>query len=183
MFHPPILHILQERHKISLMIDWLPVMAGKHACQWSGGRQCWPCSSACQCSWTSIDYQWRLTALHLYECCHCLPPVDCKTTLKLLLTTLSSLALHCRNWSWPIHDLLQYAEYARKYARKYGEYDEKYGEYDEKYGEYDRKYAEQYAKYDKKYVQICSICNLVYCDILRYILHILHIAICPICPR
>ncbi len=65
--------------------------------------------------------------------------------------------------------LLQHAEYARKYARKYAEHDQKY--------------AEQYANYDKKYVQICSICNLVYCDILQHFLHILHIAICPICPR
>ena len=28
--------------------------------------------------------------------------VDCKIKLKSLLTTLSSLALHCRNWPWPI---------------------------------------------------------------------------------
>ncbi len=70
-------------------------------------------------------------------------------------TALQKLALTC---------LLQYAEYARKYAG------------------YDKKYAEQYAKYDKEYVQICSICNLVYCDIFQHFLHILHIAICPICP-
>ena len=68
--------------------------------------------------------------------------------------------------------LLEYAEYAKKYA-----------EYNKKNAEYDKKYAEQYEKNDKKYVQICSICTLVYCDILLPIFHILHIAICPICPR
>jgi hypothetical protein len=60
--------------------------------------------------------------------------------------------------------LLQYAEYARKYARKYAEYDQKSAEYDQKY-------AEQYAKYDQKYVQICLICNLIYCDILMLVLN------------
>ncbi len=81
--------------------------------------------------------------------------------------------------------LLQYAEYARKYARKYAEYDKKYAGYDKKYAEIQQnmtKYAKQYAEYDKIYVHICSICNLVYCDILRHISHI-HIAIYPICPR
>jgi hypothetical protein len=52
-----------------------------------------------------------------------------------------------------------------------------------KYAGYEKKYPKQYEKYDKKCVQMFSICNLVYCDILLYILHILHIAICPVCPR
>ncbi len=159
-------------------------MAGHHACQWSGGRQCWPCSSACQCRWTSIDYQWRLTALQLHESCHCLPPVDCKIKLKRRLTTLSSLALHCRNWPWPICFNMQnmpenMQENMQNMTNNMQNMTKNAG--------YNKKYAKQYAKYDKKYVQICSICNLVYCGILVlrpwYILHILHIATCPICPR
>jgi hypothetical protein len=58
-------------------------------------------------------------------------------------TALQKLALTC---------LLQYAENARKYARKYAGYDKIYAGYDKKYAGYDKKYAEQYAKYDKTYV-------------------------------
>ncbi len=73
-----------------------------------------------------------------------------------------------------------YAEHARKYARKYADSLQNMTKYMQNMT---KKYAKQYAKYDKKYVQILSICNLVYCDILQHILHILHIAICPVCPR
>jgi hypothetical protein len=106
-----------------------------------------------QCLPVQLDQHRLPVTVDLHECCHCLPPVDCKITLKPLLTTLSGKSFGTALQTLALTYLLQYAEYANKYARKYAEYDKKHAAYD-------KKYAEQSAKY----VQICSICNLVYCD-------------------
>ncbi len=127
ILHPHILHILQELHKISLMDGWQDIMlASGQDWQANAGSS----HGACQCRWTSINYQWRLTALQLHECCHCLPPVDCKITLKLLLTMLSSLALHCRNPPWPICFNMQnmpknMQQNMQNMIKKYTEHDKK----------------------------------------------------------
>ncbi len=143
-------------------------MAGQHACQWSGGRQCWPCSSACQCRWTSIDYQWRLTALQLHECCHCLPSVDCKITLKLLLTMLSSLALQCRNWPWPICFNMQSMAVCQKICKKICRIWQKSGEYDKNSAEYDKNMQNNIQNMTKsmfKYAQYVIWYIVTYCNI------------------
>jgi hypothetical protein len=145
ILHPHILHILQG----FITSQWW--MDGRSTCLVRRA----PMLALPQCLPVQLD-QHRLTVtldraaaalmLLLPACCGI--SVDGKNTLKLLLTTLSSLslALHCRlgNWplGWPIcFNMQNMQENMQENMLNMTQY-----------AEYDKKDAEQYAKYDKKYV-------------------------------
>jgi hypothetical protein len=106
ILHLHILHILQELHTISLMDGWQDNMLASGQEGANAGPAAVSASAAGPASITS----------DAWPRCHCLPPVDLQNHIKA--STHNAFKFGTALQKLDLTYLLQYAEYARKYARK-----------------------------------------------------------------
>ncbi len=97
ILHLHILHILQELHNISLMYGWQDNMLASGKEGTNEGPAAVPASAAGPASITSDAWP-RCSCTNAATACL----LWIANHIKALPTMLSSLALHCSNWPWPI---------------------------------------------------------------------------------
>ncbi len=96
-----------------------------------------------------LDQHWLPVTLYRAAAARMLPlPASCGLQNHIKASTHNAVKFGTALQKVALIHLLQYAEYTRKYARKYAWYDKKNAKYDRKYAGCDRKYAEYYKKYE-----------------------------------